>query len=113
MDPSLSKMRLLDTQYGIRREDDHLKIGNSIVTVDNMRNIIIKGKEFKGTEDLWKLLTFKNVNYDSIDKNDLQRYKTILEMTSAHSQGYRPGGNIQTSRGTKFQERYRKTLSRS
>jgi len=95
-------MRLLDTQYGIRREGDHLKIGNSTVTVDNMRNIIIKWKEFNGTEDLWKLLTRKNVNYDSIDKNNLQRYKTILEMTSAHLQGYRPGGNIQTSRGTKF-----------
>ena len=79
VDPSLSTMRLLDTQYGIRREGDHLKIGNSTVTVDNMRNIIIKGKEFKGTEDLWKLLTRKNVNYDSIDKNDLQRYKTILD----------------------------------
>ena len=49
-----------------------------------MRNIIIKGKEFKGTEDLRKLLTRKIVNYDSIDKNDLQRYKTILEMTKAH-----------------------------
>ena len=102
MDPSLSKMLSLDTRYGIRREGDHLKIGNSKVTVDNMRNIIIKAKEFKGTEDLWKLLTRKNVDYDSIDKNDLQLYKTILEMTSAHFQGYRPGGNIQTSRGTKF-----------
>jgi len=86
-------MRLLDTRYGIRREGDHLKIGNSTVTVDNMRNIIIKGKEFKGTED---------VNYGSIDKNDLQRYKTILEMTNAHLKGYKPGGNIETSRGTKF-----------
>jgi len=105
-------MRLLDTQYGIRREGDHLKIGNSAVTVDNMRNIIIKGKEFKGTEDLWKLLTRTNVNYDSIDKNDLQRYKTILEMTNAHLRGYRPGENIQSSRGTKFKNVIGK-LSRS
>jgi len=59
IDPYLSKMRLLDTRYGIRREGDHLKICNSTVTVDNMSNIIIKGKEFKGTEDLWKLLTHK------------------------------------------------------
>ena len=95
-------MRLLDTRYGIRREDDHLKIGNSTVTVDNMRNTIIKGKEFKGTEDLWKLLTRINVNYDSIIKNDLQRYKTSLETTNGHLEGYRPVGNIQTSRGTKF-----------
>jgi len=102
MDTSLSKMRLLDIRYGIRREGVNLKIGNSTVTVDSMRNIIIKGKEFKGTEYLWKLLTRKNVNYDSIVKNVLQRYKTILEMTNAHLESYRPGGNIQTSRGTKF-----------
>ena len=47
-------------------------------------------------------LTRKYVNYDSIGKNDLQRYKTILEMTNAHLQSYRTEGNIQTSRGTKF-----------
>jgi len=67
-----------------------------------MRNITIKGKQFKGTDDLWKLLTRKNVNYDTLDKDDLQEYKTILEMTNARLQGYKPGGNMQTSRGTKF-----------
>ena len=35
-----------------------------------MSNLNIKGNQFKGKEDLWKLLTCKNVNYDSIDKND-------------------------------------------
>jgi len=55
---------MLDTQYGIRRDGDNFKIGNSNVTVDNMSNITIKGKQFKGTEDLWKLLTRKNIDYD-------------------------------------------------
>jgi len=35
-------------------------------------------------------------------QNDVQRYKTTLEMTNAHLEGYKAGGNIQTSRGTKF-----------
>ena len=26
----------------------------------------------------------QNIDYDSIDKNELQKYKTILEMTNAH-----------------------------
>ena len=55
---------MLDTQYGIRRDGDNFNIGNSNVTVDNMSNITIKGKQFKGTEDLWKLLTRKNIDYD-------------------------------------------------
>jgi len=55
---------MLDTQYGIRRDGDIFKIGNSNITVDNMSNITIKGKQFKGTEDLWNLLTRKNIDYD-------------------------------------------------
>jgi hypothetical protein len=59
-----------------------------------MSNITIKGKQFKGTEDLWKLLKRKNLDYDSIDKNELQKYKTILEMTNAHLEGYNAGSTI-------------------
>ena len=94
--------RLLDTQYGIRKDGDNFEIGNPTVTVDNMSNTSTKGKQFKGKEDLWKFLTYKNVNYISIDKNDLQKYKTILEMSNAHLEGYKAGGNIQTSRGITF-----------
>jgi len=67
-----------------------------------MSNVTIKEEQLKGTEDLWKLLTRKHVNYDSIDKNDLQRYKTILEMTNAHLDGYKAGSNIETFRGNNF-----------
>jgi hypothetical protein len=43
--------RLLDTKYGIRKDGDNFKIGNSTVIVDNMSNLYIKGNQFKGTED--------------------------------------------------------------
>jgi hypothetical protein len=90
--------RFLDTQYDIRKDGDNLKIGNSNVSVDNSSNITIRGKQFEGTADL----TRKTVDYNSIDKNDLHKYKTILEMTNAHLEGYNAGGNIQTSRRIKF-----------
>ena len=51
--------RWLDTLYGIWKDGDKNKIGNSTVTVDNMSNISIKVKQFKGTEDFWKLVTSK------------------------------------------------------
>jgi len=70
--------RLLDTQCGIRIDGNNLKIGNSNVLVDSFSNISIGGIQFQGTEDLWKLLTRKNVEYNSIDKNDLHKCKTIL-----------------------------------
>jgi len=94
--------RLLDTQYGIRKDGVKLKISNSNVLLDSFSNISIGGKQFEVTEDLWKLLTRKNVDYNSIDKNDLHEYKTILEIRNAHLEGYKAGGNIQTSRGIKF-----------
>ena len=71
-----SDTRLLDTKYGIRKNGDNFKIRNSTVIIDNMSNLIIKEKQFKGTEDLWKLLTRKNVKYDSIDK---MIYKNIRQ----------------------------------
>ena len=102
LSPYLKDSKLFDTRYGIRKEGDHVKIGNATVTIDNMSNLIVKGKQFKGTDDLWNLLTRNNVNYDAIDKNELQKYKTILEMTNAHLKEYRSGGDIQTSRSIKF-----------
>ena len=67
-----------------------------------MNNITIRGKQLKGTGVLWKPLTLKNINYDSIDKIEFQNYKTILEMINAHLEGYECGSNIQTSSGIKF-----------
>ena len=51
--------RLLDKQYGIRKDGDNLKIGNSILLVDSFSNISIGVKQFEGNEDLCKLLTQK------------------------------------------------------
>jgi len=49
-----------------------------------------------------EILTRKNIDYDSLDKNELQKYKTILEMTNAHLEGYKAGSNIQIYRGIEF-----------
>ena len=40
--------RLLDTQYGIRKDGDNLKIGNSNVLVDSFSNIRIGENNLKG-----------------------------------------------------------------
>ena len=64
---------MLDTQYGIRRDGNNFKIGNSNLTYITLV-ISLLGEKFKGTEDLWKLLTRKNIDYVSIDKTN---YKNI------------------------------------
>ena len=57
--PYVYKRLLLDTQFGVRKDGDILKIGDSPVLVDHENDITIKEKEFRGSEKLWELLTPK------------------------------------------------------
>ena len=79
-------------------------IGDSRVSVDRDGNIHIKDVEFPATEGLWELLTRKKLDKNSITRDDLKQYKTILEMTNAHLEGYDPEDNIRISRGNKFKD---------
>jgi len=79
-------------------------IGDSILTVDDTSDISINGRHFKGNRGLWEILNRKNVTRGVVTADDLKRYKTILQLTNAHLQRYKPGGNVQTSRGPKFRE---------
>jgi len=100
--PYLYNRRYLDTQYGLRKNGDSFKIGDSAVLVDPNSNITIKGREFSGTTGLWELLTLKNVDRKNITTDDLKKYKKILELTNAHLTSYQPGGDIHITRGAKY-----------
>jgi len=104
--PYLSNRRRshLDTQYGIRKDGDSFKIGDSTVLVDTDSDITIRGKEFRGTTALWELLTRKSVGRRKITTDDLKKYKKILELTNAHLTGYQPGADLQITRGSKYRD---------
>jgi len=86
-------------------------IGDSRVGVDRDGNIHIREVEFPATKGLWELLTRKKVNKRLVTSNDLKQYKTILEMTNAHMEGYEPDANIHTSKGLKFRDVISKLFS--
>jgi hypothetical protein len=94
--------RFRDKQYGIPKEGNTLMIGNSVVDLDTPGVITVKGRQFKLTMGLWELLSRNDVDTGTISPNDMQRYKSILKLTSAHSSGYEPDGNIKISRGVKY-----------
>jgi len=79
-------------------------IGDSQVGVDRDCNIHINNVEFLATKGLWELLTRKRVDIKSVTTPDIKQYKTILEMTNAHLEGYKPRANIHTSKGVKYKE---------
>ena len=100
----------LDTQYGIRKEGDIFKIGDSTVSVDSLGDITIKGKQYRGTEGLWELLTRNKVKREKLTPSDYKTYKSILEKTNAHREHYEPGGNIQFSPGANYRRVIRRKL---
>ena len=85
-------------------------IDDSQVSVDRDGNIHIKDEEFPATKGLWELLTHK-VDTNSVTRDDLKQYKTILEMTNAHLEGYNPNVNIHNSKGNKFRDVISKLFS--
>ena len=86
-------------------------IGDSPLVIDTRRdNITIKWTVFKGTEVLWEILTLKNVNKESVNKNDLKTYKKILIMRNAQLTRYQPGDNINITRGKKFPDEVNRRL---
>ena len=98
----LNKMRFLDKEYGIRRDENTHVIGNSDVIADEMSDISIGEKRFRGTKRLWELLSRKNFNSDVITNSDLKEYKHILELTKSYLVGYESGSDIQILRGSKY-----------
>jgi len=98
-------------EYGIRKVGDDFMIGDSLVGVDRDGNIHIKEVEFPATKGLWELLTRRKVNKKLVTSDDLKQYKTILEMTNAHLEGYDPDANIRTSKGLKFRDVISKVFS--
>jgi hypothetical protein len=94
--------RFRDKLYGIRKEGHTLTIGNSVVDLDTPGVMTVKGRQFKLTWGLWELLTRNDVDTGTISPNDMQIYKSILKLTSAHLSGYEPDGNIKISRGVKY-----------
>jgi len=73
--PYVYKRRFLDTQYGVSKDGDIFMICDSPIVVDTSGDITIKDRVFKGSEDLWELLTRKEFNPEVIKKDDLKLYK--------------------------------------
>jgi hypothetical protein len=96
--PYVYNKRFLDKQYGIPKEaDGTFMIVNAPLSVENDSNITIYGKHPNGTRGLWELVTRKNVNKSVVTAHDMKTYKSNLQLTNAHLEGFEPSGNIQIS----------------
>jgi len=66
-------------------------MGMSDVTVDTNSDLYIRDKYFKGIRGLWELLNRKIVDNRLVSEDELKQCKSILDLTSAHLEGYESG----------------------
>jgi len=67
----------------MRRDvDGTFRIGNANVAIDSDSNVIVKGISYKGTRELFELLTRKKVDRSFITDGDMKAYRAILQATS-------------------------------
>jgi len=67
------------------------------VTVDTSRDLYIRDKHFKRTRGLG-ITNSKKVNSRLVSEVDLKQYKSILDLTTAHLEGYEPSAPIRLPR---------------
>ena len=89
-----------DTTFGIYNKDNALFIGDSPIEVrDN--DLIVKNKEYKGTEGLWELIV-KN-NPSKFNQEDKDNYEEIITQTNAFYQDNDPTNKrVKSSRSNKW-----------
>ena len=93
-----------DLTFGVRpnMDNDTWWMGNKQIHFDNEDIIHIDDKMFTGTRGLFELLFKKIPDVNELTERDKRKYKSILEMTSAHKQGHHPEGRIASSHGIKY-----------
>lgn len=93
----------MDHTYGVYNGKNGWMIGNSIINfTNNRKNIKIKNKEFKVTKGLLELLFKKRPLQKYISTVDLQNYKSILILSSAHLLRHSEGERINGTKSPKY-----------
>jgi hypothetical protein len=59
LSPFVHRRGVLDAEYGLRKIDNRFFLDNSDAIANTKSDLYIRHKHFKGTRDLWELLTRK------------------------------------------------------
>ena len=100
LSPYVKKQHDVDPIFGIRRENEGFKIGQSDVSVSDNK-LFVDGVPYEGTEGLWELVTKKDVDESKVTKHDLETYKKILIQSKVHLD---KTGRPRSSRGKKYKQ---------
>ena len=93
-----------DRKYGIYDKNGVFYIGNKQVVIKG-NDIIVEGKEYKGTSGLWGLIVdkdpVKNIKYD---REDYDNYAKLMIRTNALNADYDPNKKVKSNKGDKWKK---------
>lgn len=79
IDYYLSLNKNIDKNFGIQKQGDHYRMGDQIVTLDNLSNITVDGHKFQGTPGLWELVMLARPT--TYTREDFSNYEDLVEKT--------------------------------
>ena len=97
----LSQDRYVDKIYGIREENGQFMIGNSPIEFEG-NYINVNGAKYATTHGLLELLITKQPSESQITTTDMENYRKILEVSSAHKKRYDGNEKILPHNSNKF-----------
>lgn len=98
----MKKKKDFDLRYGIRQVvSGGLMVGNQTVIIDKPNQLIVNNETFYLTPGLLELLC-KKIPLD-YTASDIENYKRILELTSAHKTHYEPSKKVYRVKSQKYQ----------
>lgn len=92
----------IDNVYGVHVNNDEPMLGDKQINLDKNDDIIIDGKRYAGTPDLYEF-TFKKISDENTYRNaDIQIYKNILLATNAYKHDHNVYNSIKGNKRYKY-----------
>jgi hypothetical protein len=92
----------IDNVFGVRIDRDGIMFGSKHFDVDKDDTIIIDGVRYAGTPGLYELIFKRIPDEDVYTETDMQKYKSMLLATNAHTRNYGEGERVMGNRGHKY-----------
>lgn len=96
-----NKRKTLDTEYGVRKLQTGLFIGNSNISFTN-DFVHVVDKNYQRTPGLIELLFKKIPNINILTTEDIKNYQTIVKQTNADRKHYLADRSVRESKEWKF-----------
>ncbi|KAK2579974.1 hypothetical protein KPH14_012727 [Odynerus spinipes] len=93
---------VVDNTYGVYFRNNNMMLGQSTFSIDKNENIYVDNKKIEGSPGILKLIFRRMPDDEMYGKADLDKYKSILQITNAHRKDFSSFGQMRGNKGHKY-----------